>query len=605
MNASGLATAMLRWIRRVLVLTETAEAWETFRATLAIQGVETELSPSDPPFDCIIVESDVFLAGRWHVHLPALSGDGAVYIVCPPPGLPISDVAGRLSSADLRLAMAWTRKEGGRLAGIAQDSDEPACILMAVRETYAPLDHAKRLFLAGKADWSLELLHNIPPESLDTPESTGRAALLRLFCFLAWDTVSGSEGRLNRFCRAQREFYHAVNCLPHEPEAYFAHARFWKVLGRPHVGARLLRSFAHVTGNVDAAHEADSLDNGNCGQCEPDAGDTTIEVARRPLRIAMICHEHSDYGLDTLYYGLTRVLGSGCVVEFPWKPTLHGKNPEAAHGYPCTFDLPGKPRDAEWFRTRLSNSAFDLVVYADTLRQLDRDMVRSLMAAATNVPLVIMDTWDEAGDYLADTLAHMGRTSARACFKREMLAGVAYPPNTYPLPFSYPDDRVSGDIGDERDIPLFWAGKRQDGIRRLLLGHIENVLGLSLDVRYSPDQYARVLDHARVGLCMFGLGFDTVRYWELPAHGCLLLAERPPIRIPHNFADGISAVFFDDAAELDEKLRHYLAHPEESAEIACAGHEHLKRYHTSTARARQFLAQIETLLNGLTFSKCR
>lgn len=96
---------------------------------------------------------------------------------------------------------------------------------------------------------------------------------------------------------------------------------------------------------------------------------------------------------------------------------------------------------------------------------------------------------------------------------------------------------------------------------------------------------------------MFGFGFDTVRYWEAPAHGCMLLAERPPLRIPFNFKDGESAVFFDDLAELEDKLEYYLEHPEETVPIARAGHAVVKQYHTGVARAAQLLARIESVLN--------
>jgi spore maturation protein CgeB len=76
----------------------------------------------------------------------------------------------------------------------------------------------------------------------------------------------------------------------------------------------------------------------------------------------------------------------------------------------------------------------------------------------------------------------------------------------------------------------------------------------------------------------------------------MLLSERPPIRIPHNFREGESAVFFDDTQELEEKLAYYLIHREESLAIARAGHEHFKRYHTGSARARQALAWIQRVI---------
>ena len=87
-----------------------------------------------------------------------------------------------------------------------------------------------------------------------------------------------------------------------------------------------------------------------------------------------------------------------------------------------------------------------------------------------------------------------------------------------------------------------------------------------------------------------------MRYWEVPAHGCMLLSERLPIRIPHNFRDGESAVFFDDLEQLETRLAHYLASPEDARAIGRAGHEHLKHYHTGSARARQMMGWIDQCL---------
>jgi spore maturation protein CgeB len=76
----------------------------------------------------------------------------------------------------------------------------------------------------------------------------------------------------------------------------------------------------------------------------------------------------------------------------------------------------------------------------------------------------------------------------------------------------------------------------------------------------------------------------------------MLLAERPPLRIPGNFVDGRSAVLFGDLPELLDKLLHYRAHPEEVERIAEAGYRHFLAHHTTSARARQFLGHLERRL---------
>ena len=102
-----------------------------------------------------------------------------------------------------------------------------------------------------------------------------------------------------------------------------------------------------------------------------------------------------------------------------------------------------------------------------------------------------------------------------------------------------------------------------------------------------------------MGISLPGNGFDTVRYWELPAHGVLLLSERLPLAIPHDFVDGKHAVFFDTVAELRDKADYYLAHPQEAIAIARSGHAYLLEHHTGSARARQCLGQIQQRLSTL------
>ena len=163
--------------------------------------------------------------------------------------------------------------------------------------------------------------------------------------------------------------------------------------------------------------------------------------------------------------------------------------------------------------------------------------------------------------------------------------------NAWPLPSPTPPHRrLSPDHGRPR--PFFWAGHRQFGQWRLYLEALEARYGWDLNERFDQTEYQRRLRESRIGLNCFGMGFDTVRYWELPAHGCLLLSDRLPIQIPHNFVDGHHAVFFDTLPELIDKLDYYLGHPAEAEAIAAAGRAHFLERHTNAARARQALGWI-------------
>jgi hypothetical protein len=260
------------------------------------------------------------------------------------------------------------------------------------------------------------------------------------------------------------------------------------------------------------------------------------------------------------------------------------------------FDRRGAARSLDQIVEELRHGAFDLILLGDVEQHVGAEAMRAMLDAAQRTPIFVIDEQDDPLNNLPDTLAFLGRDRVHGYFKREMLACWDYGPTTRPLPFAYADHRVPNELSWERSESLFWAGHRQFGLRRLYVERMEQLMGQSFDRKYSQDEYAGALQRSRIGLNLFGFGFDTVRYWELPAHGCMLLSERLPIRIPHNFVDGESAVFFDDLPGMEEKLDYYLNHPAEAEAIARRGHEVFTKHHTASARARQMLGYVDDLL---------
>ncbi len=312
--------------------------------------------------------------------------------------------------------------------------------------------------------------------------------------------------------------------------------------------------------------------------------------AAHPLaqRVLFLTPPRPHYGLDVLYDGLHTLLGAAGVVEYPYKPFLHGEVREDLKHYPCAFNHPGAEHSLGEIAALLEEGRFDLVLFGDAENELDGEVVHTLAAAAGNVPVCLIDAGDDPCDKREVMQARLGK-AALGYFKREMLACRDYGPQARPLPFAYPDARVPGALEAPRPHDIFWAGHRYAGLRRPYLERLEAHLGLAFPPQLAPEDYVRQLLSSKIGLSFFGFGFDTVRYWELPAHGCMLLAERLPIAIPHNFVDGVHAVFFDDLHDLQQKAIHYLDHPQAAQAIALAGHAHFKQHHTASARARQFL----------------
>ena len=475
-------------------------------------------------------------------------------------------------------------------------------LVVGVPVAYNPISHARRLFDAGRPAWSHEVLAHIPDPYLTDPAVAASIAAERQLCLLAADSFAeagaGGEGlmlwgsTLERFSDSQRLFHFAVSEMPREPPPYQCQAEFWRRLGDERMAAGIRRSLETALGDGGVASVwAGPLAAGRGEPSTPSA--PAIEVCSRPPRVLFVLPSRPHYGLDVLYDGLSMVLGDDCVTDYPWKPSLHGVVPEKFRHYPCLFNRPGTQQPLERVLALLREGAFDVMLFGDAEMFLARAVARRLVSAA-DIPVFLVDQEDDPKDRLSEFGEYLGCPDrVKGGFKREMLACVDYDPRVCPLPFAYPDGRVPEHVTWSRETGLFWAGGRMSGMRRLYLEHLERVRGERLDAAFEQEQYAATLQGCRIGLSLPGNGFDTVRYWELPAHGCMLLSERLPIWIPEDFVDGESAVFFDDLAELEAKLAYFEAHDEEAIAIAQAGRERLIRYHTGSARARQLLGRIE------------
>jgi len=470
-------------------------------------------------------------------------------------------------------------------------------LLVAIKPGYNPILHGRRLLDAGLPKLSFDALKFVPPAYHKNPETRATIASEMLFSLLAWDASANDGERLARFTTAMGVFQMAVSQVPEMPEPCQCMAELWRRLGDSEMAMRMLRSLHHVAPSESVARQLDTLSadpvDPRASYCPPEWHEPP-----QPPRILFVSHELMDYGLDVLYDGLCTVLGEGNVVDFPWKPTLHGDVMQDLAHYPSSFNRSGVRHSLEEICAMLERGRFDWILFGHTARRLEREMIRRLLASAGQTPCVIVDAGDDCGDNRHAIAKDLGMKSVAAYLKREMLTCAEYAPNTFPMPFAYADNRVPADASGERPVGLFWAGHRNFSLRRLYLMRLEELLGEDYSALYEPDQYSKALTASQIGLNLFGGGFDTVRYWELPAHGCMLLSERPPIHIPHNFRDGESAVFFDDLPELEDKLTYYLAHPDETRAIAMAGHEHFKRHHTASARARHLLGWVQQILEA-------
>lgn len=381
-------------------------------------------------------------------------------------------------------------------------------------------------------------------------------------------------------CIAQRHWFSLLTLGSETEHEYRLMSEFWNRVGERDNALKLMSVVSPDLGGVPRAAVTDT--SAPCPEKPPPW----------PGRVLFILPQRAHYGLDVLYEGLCDVLGDAQVVDFPRKSTLHGvQDPQLAH-YPCQIDRGAAPVSFEALLEQTRASRFDLILQGILEpHEWTPEAGELIRAAAGRIPVVLTDAQDEMDDFREVSAAFCGVSDFLAYLKRERIRGFDYGPEVIPFPFAYPDRLIPDETlvtVSERDIPLFWAGQSH-GLRRCLLEQARRITDLPLEGFYPPDQYKTCLLRARAGLSLAGGGFDTVRYWEIPAHGALLISETLPIEIPRNFRHGIDAFFFRTPAELAEIWAWCITHPQDAREMALAGYRRLKAHHTARARALQVL----------------
>lgn len=101
-------------------------------------------------------------------------------------------------------------------------------------------------------------------------------------------------------------------------------------------------------------------------------------------------------------------------------------------------------------------------------------------------------------------------------------------------------------------------------------------------------QYVDLISQSRMGINYSQFNdislYSSDRQIHLTANGCLALTPETP-NMRSLFTEE-EVVYFDGLADLEEKIRHYLAHPEEVRRIAAAGHSRaFKDYECATVTA--------------------
>ena len=117
------------------------------------------------------------------------------------------------------------------------------------------------------------------------------------------------------------------------------------------------------------------------------------------------------------------------------------------------------------------------------------------------------------------------------------------------------------------------------------------------------DDYAKAICATKINLCFLrkiNRDLQTQRSVEIPACGGFMLAERTDEHLAL-FQEGEEAEFFSDEEELISKVRYYLDHEQERAQIAARGRERcLRSGYSNHERLRTVLDYLQRSATGAT-----
>lgn len=317
-----------------------------------------------------------------------------------------------------------------------------------------------------------------------------------------------------------------------------------------------------------------------------------------------------DYLQDIIYGGLVKVLGAKNVHPVPFN-----------HSY--YLDLRKYPKNIGYHRgglfyylkNRFFKFNYDCVIIASAKHQTFYTYSKIVDLIPDSCPVVFLDGGDWAGiggdlDRLGYPNLYQDTIKKRPfdlIFKREMLRDVDYPSNVHPCPFAFNMDRIKSvkKIAIKKYDVAFWANESHK-LRTIIFSMLKGKYdceknGTSRERSFGAferrgNYYFEELKRCKIVLNVRGTGWDTLRFWELPAVGTFMLSQKPNIVIPDDFTDEENIAYFkDDFSDFYERIEYYLKNEDVREKIAFAGYKHLCNYHTDIARAKSILRTIGSL----------
>jgi len=321
------------------------------------------------------------------------------------------------------------------------------------------------------------------------------------------------------------------------------------------------------------------------------------------MKILYINRPKPDYIQDFLFLGLSKVLGVKNIIEFPWNVRYH-------------LNFRKHPKNIGVIKGNFISSIynsfrsdFDLVIVASCHAEVFERYLSILPKIKPSTPIFFFDGGDfsEVGGDLNRLGGYELFERAQEIrpfnyiFKREYLTSQKYDSNVISLPMCFSSSLLPEFKNIKKYDVSFWAVESHP-IRTEVLNLISDKFDCTNNgtVRHQIMKkynrkgafYFQELNSCKIGLNFRGVGWDTLRYWELPAVGSFMLTQEPEILIENNFVHEKEVVFCNDVNELVSLCEYYLKNDFQREKIASAGKMKLYDFHTDVERAKQVLKYI-------------
>ena len=330
-------------------------------------------------------------------------------------------------------------------------------------------------------------------------------------------------------------------------------------------------------------------------------------------KVLYVTSHETDYLQDIVYSGLVELLGTNAVLEIPFHRSYHW----ATKPYPKNM---GQQPGSLWpnLLNRISDFKYDAVIVASTKPDTFQKYLHFLPRIPAKIPVAFLDGGDRPE--LGGDLERLGAKELFSqaqnirpfdlIFKREYLETDSHPQNVLSMPFGMDLRSIPKTISTTSHFAKkyqvsFWAVE-SDPIRSQALALLEPLFDCRENgttqkqvfrkYKRKGEFYLQELSHCQIVLNFRGVGWDTLRYWEVPAIGTFMISGRPQIRIPNNFIHNEEIIYCkDDLSDLEDLCRYYLKHQEKREKIAQRAQQKLQTYHSHIARAKELVAALEKI----------